>query len=259
MVTTRRERAEKIFWKGRTYYPLLPPCMQPDAVKITTGRLWGREPDDAVINETELREFAQIFPRLYQVGGRSQARIRAWVDHNKDTIWGWDLGDFLKTPAADARDGTKPRRPGCPEEVMEAWRTTNQGVDDHLDTRKLPPTGDAQGPQKNCQDAIKELDASLGTIKAVACWLESLWRGLDGGDLIKKELFVLARTLHTKVDRARRAEKAVSQHLNNTAASDSGGKKRGHDQVEDTKGDKDGDPKRVRKSPPQDLAGLEVE
>ncbi|KAK3298687.1 uncharacterized protein B0H64DRAFT_454157 [Chaetomium fimeti] len=276
MVSSGR-KTDKVFWKGQEFRPQLGASDQPSVRAILHNRLMGQALDIR-ISESELLSIVQIYPRLYQLGQRSRARLSAWMLHNRDTVQGWNLGDFLNTPDADVCHHTVPRKPGCPEEVMAAWRRSlpkgrqpgelieveiqevpANGSGNHdanpelgplttrvIQRRTLPQTKRLRG--KNCQSPIQRLEGSLRIIKAVASRLDFLSHGLDDNNSMKEELLALARTLDHNVDKKRRAEtaRALLQKLNKAAVPDTHGKKRGHDQIEGAEGDEDRVQKRVR-------------
>ncbi|EAQ89516.1 hypothetical protein CHGG_06135 [Chaetomium globosum CBS 148.51] len=151
-----RKVADEVIFNDRKYHPQYPPSEQFDVLTITQALFkLGRKKDtstDTKINEASLRNFAAIYPRLYQVPHKSQARFRAWMSENEETIRGWDVGDFFKTPADDARDRTKPREPGCPVEVMEAWKRAIEGeeqTDQMPVNQELPANGSDNGTDNN--------------------------------------------------------------------------------------------------------------
>lgn len=283
----------QVLWKGRQYFPHCLPCEQPDADLITRRRLRNQglaETAKTIITEYELQNFTKIYPRLYQVSKVSQARLRAWAAHNEDVIKRWDVGDFFKSPAADMLDGTKPRKPGCPLEVMELWKnqinskknksipdgngnpetstsstgnpslTNTQMMEDNLPTTELPPIVHIQHSYPNYKVNIQELDVSLGTIQAVAFRLEWLSGRLKSDDLIKNEMLVLAQTLKTNVNWTGQVSNAILQDLNKTAISNSHGEKRGNDlMIEGTGRNEDKHQRHVRAKHAHDLASLEDE
>lgn len=243
-----------VIFNDRKYHPQISPSEQLDALTMT--RKWLRlGPDEAArvsISETELRNYAQIYPRLYRVPEKTQARLRAWMNRNEETIQGWDIGDFFKTLADDARDHTEPRNNGCPDEVMEAWKSsfdsqeTGQasvdqeppadGSDTHLlinqESRRARHGQGGQGTEKGCH-IIHALEGSLGEIKEVAARLEQLSNNfyLEDSDSVKEELRDLAQKINTNVDSTSRARNAVSQILGKGAVDKRLGKQRQRNRI----------------------------
>jgi hypothetical protein len=235
--------ADMVIFNGRKYYPQIQSSEQIDALKVTAKwtRLGLDEAAKVSISETELRNYAQIYPRLYQVPRQTQARLRAWMDRNEEAIQDWDLGDFFKTVDDDARDDTEPRNPGCPDEVMESWKSsldrqqTDQGSVDQGQPANGSDNNDpnaeihplisqeserarheqgGQGTEMGCQ-IILALEGSLGRIKEVAARLEQLSNNfyLEDSESVKEELLALAQSINTNVDRSSRARNTVSQVL----------------------------------------------
>lgn len=264
--------ADLVVFNDRQYLPQYPPSEQIDALVITQAlsKLERKKAAGTKINETSLRSFTQIYPRLYQVPNISQARFRTWMDKNEETIQGWDVGDFFKTPDDDARDHTEPREPGCPDEVMDAWKSAvdgqqktdqasvNQeppanGSDNNNASAEIytfmgqeserampsPPTGCVQGSEQGYQGiTIQTFEASWGKIKEVASRLEQLSDNfhLEDGDSVKEQLLALAHTIHTNVDSTSRARKIISQQIGKGAVSKWLRKKRRLNIIADTEG-----------------------
>lgn len=84
---------------------------------------------------------------------KSQERLRAWINMNQDTIQGWELGDFLKTDTADVLENTKPRWPGCPDEVMRQWMK--------ICTREQKPLANGDDNMTNGNDNTQYQDAFI--------------------------------------------------------------------------------------------------
>jgi hypothetical protein len=69
-----------------------------------------RKSTNAYISESELHYLSNTYHRLYQMPPKSQARLRVWINMNRDVIRSWELGDFLKTEHADILEDTKPEK-----------------------------------------------------------------------------------------------------------------------------------------------------
>ena len=253
--------ADLVIFNDRKYYPQFPPSEQIDALTITSKwpRLGLDEAAKVSISETELRNYAQIFPRLYQVPEKSQARLRAWMERNEETTQGWDVGDFFKTPDDDARDHTIPRNQGCPDEAMEAWKSSFDGQEtDQASVDQEPPANSSdnhplisqeskrarrgqggQGTEKGCQ-TIQALEGSLGKITEVAARLEQLSNNLylEDSNSVKEELLALAQTIYTNIDSTSRARNIVSQMLGKGAVDRRLGKWRQRNRIAKAKRDK---------------------
>jgi hypothetical protein len=291
---------DSVYWNGRKYFPHYPPRRQPDAEMLLARRLGSQElgkAAKAIITEVELQNFAKVYPRLYQVADVSQRRLRAWAAHNKDAIKHWDVGDFFKTAAADKLDRTKPRKPGCPPEVMKVWRSEiklkikNKGVvaperpvdgtrnygthtwmpsltgntqtlKGYPEKIELPPVVYIQDFHANYKPTIEKLSASLRKIKTTASRLEWLSGGLDSDDLVRKEMLALAQTLKDNADGAESAMNAILQHPNKpTIALDSYSNKPGNDLVVGTrcKEDDDKDQRHVKARGAHKIVSVENE
>lgn len=72
---------------------------------------------EARIDRDELRRFATVYPRLYQLPPRSRARLEAWRSANWAGISPWDVDHFWCTAEEDAHFGRQVRAPGIPEEA----------------------------------------------------------------------------------------------------------------------------------------------
>ncbi|KAK4119347.1 hypothetical protein N657DRAFT_684551 [Parathielavia appendiculata] len=116
-----KSKAKAVVMYGRTYHPEFPPSEQDDVEKITKRfkTMTNSEAAAVEITEEELRNFAKVFPRLYQVAPKNQGRPQAWKEARQDDIQGWEVGDFFKTKQDDERDGTIPRKAGAPPEAVE--------------------------------------------------------------------------------------------------------------------------------------------
>lgn len=167
MARKKEDRSNKVVWNGRIYYPRLDLSKQND-YRSLFRKMWRLDLDAAVnarINKTQLQNVTYMYPRLYQLPEQAQKRLRAWIDKNQNTIQGWELGDFLKTAVADRLEGTNPRKPGFPDEVMRACEKdlgngntknfsslTSQALERRPTATQLPLTRYvhfAQGPQTN--------------------------------------------------------------------------------------------------------------
>ncbi|KAK4103365.1 hypothetical protein N658DRAFT_505725 [Parathielavia hyrcaniae] len=116
-----KSQAKPIVVGGRTYHPEFPPSEQDDVERVTK-RFKNMTNDQAAavnITEEELRNFANVFPRLYQVARKNRGRLQAWREAHEDVIQGWDVADFFKTKEDDERDGTAPRKAGAPPEAVD--------------------------------------------------------------------------------------------------------------------------------------------
>lgn len=67
-----------------------------------------------------------IYPRLYQLGETSRARVQKWCDHNQALLASWGIADadFFRTQAQDAQDKIEPRKCGL---VLEEHNQVGQG------------------------------------------------------------------------------------------------------------------------------------
>ncbi|KAK2069990.1 hypothetical protein P8C59_004528 [Phyllachora maydis] len=66
------------------------------------------------IGRKELQGLMVIYPRLYQLGETSRARVQKWCDHNQALLASWGIADadFFRTQAQDAQDKIEPRKCG---------------------------------------------------------------------------------------------------------------------------------------------------
>ncbi|KAK4039371.1 hypothetical protein C8A01DRAFT_36669 [Parachaetomium inaequale] len=121
MVKRAKAKAKAVKVGGRTYHPEFPPSEQNDVEKITK-RFKNKTPDqaaDVAITEEELRNFAKVYRRLYQVARTNQDRLKAWAERHANEIQGWDVGDFFKSKEHDERDGSVPVDAGPPKEAFD--------------------------------------------------------------------------------------------------------------------------------------------
>ncbi|KAH6630573.1 hypothetical protein B0J18DRAFT_454785 [Chaetomium sp. MPI-SDFR-AT-0129] len=161
----RRADAVVLMYHGWEFRPQYPPTEQL-RVRQITNRLerWARgglQPSATPeISIGDLLYLQQVFPRLYRLGGQPQPRLRRWLDINQDRIQGWPLGDFLNTEEEDQQRGIEPRQPGCPPEVMEAWRTHPENPNRQVGAAQAP----AQGTQltQRAQAAQQPQQTRLG-------------------------------------------------------------------------------------------------
>ncbi|KAK4144973.1 uncharacterized protein C8A04DRAFT_27221 [Dichotomopilus funicola] len=160
-----RADAVVLMHRGWEFRPQYPPTEQTRVRKITNQlKEWakrGFRPSAAPnISRDDLLYLQQIFPRLRRFGGQPQLRLRQWLDIHQDRIQGWPLGDFLNTEEEDQQRGIEPRQPGCPPEVMEAWRTHPENPNRQVGAAQAPAQGTQ--PTQRAQAAQQPQQTGLG-------------------------------------------------------------------------------------------------
>lgn len=252
MSTRAKGETKKITFNGRLYRPNVPPSEQPDVLTITK-RFKNLKPAEAAavrITQEELRNFAIVWRRLYQVPTVTRARLEAWRQGNQDEIRNWDLGGFFNTEKEDEEQGIKIEKPGCPSEIRDAPNDPNNAPGAQAPARRPQPF--AEGQQLG-QASTEELGAALASISRTVSLLRRLSNEADNDDPYKKALSDLAGQLSAGLDRAWQAKQALSQQLINLSALAptvpnpiEGGKKRGHHAVEEDGEEEGGEEKRKR-------------
>ncbi|KAJ4302519.1 hypothetical protein N0V88_002668 [Collariella sp. IMI 366227] len=137
---------------GREYRRSSPPSEQPDVLIVTRRLGRGTAKVEVRISEDELRHFARVFPRLYQVAKKSRDRLLAWKGAHLQEVQNWDLGGFFNTKEDDKNAGSEPRKAGIPDIEAEPVEEQKSEVDEGSTSNapKKSPVQPAIRPVRIC-------------------------------------------------------------------------------------------------------------
>lgn len=119
MASRAKSEENKVTFNDRPYYPDLPPSEQDDVLLITRRSGKANKAAKVVISESELRNFAVVYCRLYLVPPKSRKRLEAWRDAHPSDVEDWELDGFFNSEKDDKKKKFVPRKPGCPQEAVD--------------------------------------------------------------------------------------------------------------------------------------------
>lgn len=119
MASRAKSEENKVTVNGRPYYPDLPPSEQDDVLLITRRFGKANKAADVEIDESELRNFAIVYSRLYLVPPTSRKRLEAWKVAHPEEVEDWELDGFFNSEKDEKKKKFVPRKPGCPQEAVE--------------------------------------------------------------------------------------------------------------------------------------------
>jgi hypothetical protein len=121
---SRTKTAENtVVFRHRNYHPGFPASEQDDVLQITR-KFKNLTPSQAAklkITESELRNFAVVYSRLYLVPPTNRERLEAWRKAHRKEVEDWDVDGFF-TASNDEEEGFVARKPGCPQEAVDELR-----------------------------------------------------------------------------------------------------------------------------------------
>jgi hypothetical protein len=180
MVKRAKAKAKAIEVDGRTYHPEFPPSEQNDVEKVTK-RFKKMTPDQAAaveITEEELRNFAKVYRRLYQVPPTSRDRLKAWAKSHENEHQGWDVGDFFKSKEDDEKDDTVPADAGPPQAAIDEFKRlceAEAAAPKPRDRQQQRKSG-ANDDESNEEHSENDADSEVCLVTMVRCCIRR--RGL---------------------------------------------------------------------------------